>query len=156
MTGVAGPPVVYRHRQSSNVPIGIVVVITVVVGAVLVAAEATASAWLLVFAVSVFAAVLTLLFGRLTVTVYPDRVEAAFGRGWPRRLLPFADLTSARQVRNKWWYGWGIRMVPRGWMYNVWGLDAIELERSNGKVFRIGTDEPAALMAALGPRLPVS
>ena len=30
-------------------------------------------------------------------------------------------------VRNKWWHGWGVRWVPGGSMYNVWGLDAVEL-----------------------------
>ena len=54
-----------------------------------------------------------------------------------------------RQVRNKWWYGWGIRKIPKGWMYNVWGLDAVELEMESGKVFRIGTDEPDQLLGAL-------
>ena len=56
-----------------------------------------------------------------------------------------------RRVRNKWWYGYGVRKVPNGWMYNVAGLDAVELELGEDRVFRIGTDDPAALMAALTP-----
>ncbi len=57
-----------------------------------------------------------------------------------------------RPVRNSWWYGWGVRKVPGGWMYNVWGYDAIELELASGKVFRIGTDDPDGLLAALTER----
>jgi hypothetical protein len=34
-------------------------------------------------------------------------------------------------------------------MFNVWGLDAVEIEQRNGKRFRIGTGEPADLVAAL-------
>ena len=52
-------------------------------------------------------------------------------------------------MRNKWWYGWGLRWIPGGSMYNVWGFDAVELELRSGKVFRIGSDEPDALLAAL-------
>jgi len=52
-------------------------------------------------------------------------------------------------VRNKWWYGLGIRLTPHGWLYNVSGLDAIEIVRRSGKTFRVGTDEPKALAAAL-------
>jgi hypothetical protein len=37
-------------------------------------------------------------------------------------------------------------------MYNVWGLDAVELELQSGKKFRIGTDEPAELLAILSLR----
>jgi len=40
-------------------------------------------------------------------------------------------------------------MISGGWMYNVWGLDAVELNLTSGKVFRIGTDEPAELLAAV-------
>jgi hypothetical protein len=34
-------------------------------------------------------------------------------------------------------------------MYNVWGLDAVELELTSGKVFRIGTNESDRLHAAI-------
>jgi hypothetical protein len=34
-------------------------------------------------------------------------------------------------------------------MYNVWGLDAVEVELSSGKVFRIGTNDPENLLAAI-------
>lgn len=93
--------------------------------------------------------VVAVMFSRLTVTVDPTEVVAAFGAGWPRRNIALGEITSARRVRNKWWYGWGLRWIPGGWMYNVAGLDAVELQLRSGKVFRIGTDEPDALLAAL-------
>ena len=34
-------------------------------------------------------------------------------------------------------------------MYNVWALDAVELEFTSGKVFRIGTDDSGNLFDAL-------
>jgi hypothetical protein len=52
-------------------------------------------------------------------------------------------------VRNRWYYGWGIRITPRGWLYNVSGLDAVELALKNGKCVRIGSDEPHALARAI-------
>jgi hypothetical protein len=52
-------------------------------------------------------------------------------------------------VRNKWWYGWGIRLTPHGWLFNVGGLDAVELELASGRKFRIGTDEPQGLLNAI-------
>jgi hypothetical protein len=58
-------------------------------------------------------------------------------------------LVSAWQaVRNPWYVGWGIRMGPSGVVWNVSGLDAVELALSE-KRFRIGTDEPEALVEAI-------
>ncbi|MAB27778.1 MAG: hypothetical protein CMJ53_00585, partial [Planctomycetaceae bacterium] len=48
-----------------------------------------------------------------------------------------------------WLAGFGIRYIGRGWMWNVSGLDAIRIDRTKGGSFFIGTDEPAALEAAI-------
>jgi hypothetical protein len=45
--------------------------------------------------------------------------------------------------------GFGIRMGPRYRLYNVSGLDAVELRPKNGEIRRIGTDDPAGFVAAL-------
>jgi len=102
-----------------------------------------------VVAFLVVAAGATFMFSRLTVTVDEATVVAAFGLGWPRRTERLDEIVAVRKVRNKWIYGWGIRKLPGGWMYNVWGLDAVELDLSSGKMFRIGTDDPEGLLAAL-------
>jgi len=52
-------------------------------------------------------------------------------------------------VRNRWWYGWGIRWTPRGWLYNVSGLAAVELTLTDGRRLRIGIDEPERLCEAI-------
>ena len=141
----------YRHAQVGHawlpaLLLGLVVLLTLAVLGAGLAALLT-----LVWLVPVVAIVGH--FSLLTVTANEDGVKAAFGFGWPRRVISYQDVVAARVVRNKWYYGWGIRKVPRGWMYNVWGLDAVELEMDNGKVFRIGTDEPEVLQGVLGIRV---
>ena len=86
---------------------------------------------------------------QLTVAVDARAVTASFGWGWPSRTIDRAEIESAVRVRNSWWHGWGIRKVSRGWMYNNAGRDAIELSLRSGKVFRIGTDQPDDLLAAI-------
>ena len=66
-----------------------------------------------------------------------------------RRAIRLFDIAEARAVRNRWWYGWGIRLTPHGWMFNISGLDAVEIEYTNGRKFRIGTDEPNELEEAI-------
>jgi hypothetical protein len=46
-------------------------------------------------------------------------------------------------------YGWGIRWIPGGWLWNVSGLDGVELVLVNNRRFRVGTDEPEQLAAAI-------
>ena len=142
----------YEHRQTSLVALVIVDAVFSVVILVLIFGGAPIGA--IVVSAIAFVAIGALVFGfsRLTVSVDTaggGAVSAQFAWGWPRRTIDLAEIVAIRQVRNHWIYGWGIRKVPKGWMYNVGGFDAIELERTTGKVFRIGTDEAAALLAAL-------
>ena len=89
------------------------------------------------------------LFWGLTVEVNKDVVRLYFGFGIIHRSILREHIAMVTQVRNRWWWGFGIRWTPHGWMWNISGLDAIELTYHNGKKFRIGTDEPEALLEAL-------
>ena len=89
------------------------------------------------------------LFHQLTVTVSKDFIRLRFGVGVVHKKFAITDVESAAIVRNKWWYGWGIRITPHGWMYNVSGYDAVEIHLKNGRNARIGTDEPKRLLAAI-------
>jgi len=72
-------------------------------------------------------AVCLVLSPTLTVAVSDDRVEFWFGPGLIRRRIRASDIRSCRVVRNRWYWGWGIRLLPRGLLYNVFGLDTVEL-----------------------------
>lgn len=99
-------------------------------------------------------AVAALLFGSLTVKVDETHVRLAFGIGLIRKKFAFSEIQSAEVVRNKWFYGFGIRYIgPKSWLFNVSGLDAVELKMKNGKTYRIGTDEPKVLHEAIKSRM---
>jgi len=104
-------------------------------------------------AAMIILAMLIPVFGWLTITVDHEWVTASFGIGLIRKKIKINNIKAATQVRNKWWYGWGIRAFPDGWMYNVSGLDAVELELKSGSRFRIGTDEPEELLNSIRPKL---
>jgi hypothetical protein len=95
------------------------------------------------------AALLVFVFGTLTVEVGAEAIRLRFGVGLVRRTIPLRDVMGWREVRNPWYSGWGIRLGPGVVLWNVSGFDAVELTFREGKRFRVGTDEPAALAAAI-------
>ena len=95
------------------------------------------------------------LFPTLTADVRGDRLKCFFGFGLIRREIPLRDVQAVSVVRNSWTYGWGLRLIPGGWLWNVSGLDAVELKLRDGRLFRIGTDEPERLRVAISNALTV-
>ena len=93
------------------------------------------------------------LFSSLTVAVDEQMIKIQFGFGVIRKAFLLKDIESYAVVKNPWYYGWGIRYTPRGWLFNVSGFSAIELQMKNGKRYRIGTDEPDNLASALSEAL---
>jgi len=89
------------------------------------------------------------MLSSLTVVVTPSSLVFWFGPGVLRKTVPLAELEGVEAVRNPWYYGIGLRATPRGMLYNVSGLSAVEVTRRDGGRFRIGTDEPERLCASL-------
>ena len=101
-------------------------------------------------AVLFLGALVMALFVSLTVEVDSTALSCRFGPGFIRRRIPLVDIAGATAVKNPWVIGWGIRWYPgRCWVWNVSGLQAVELAMKNGRTFRIGTDEPTALVQAI-------
>ena len=98
-------------------------------------------------------AVLLALLSTLTVRVGGGAITVQFGVGIIRKRVQLSDVETYAKVRNPWYYGLGIRYTPRGWLYNIYGLSAIELLMKNGRTCRIGTDDPDGFAQALGKAL---
>jgi len=101
-------------------------------------------------------AVVLFLFHKLTVAVDAEFVRVAFGPGIIRMRFRLSDIESCQVVRNPWYAGWGLRILPRGYLLNVSGLEAVELRTKGGSIHRIGTDEPEVLCRVIESRLGMS
>lgn len=90
-------------------------------------------------------------FYSLQVVVDEKYLQIKFGYGIYQKKFLLSDIVFAQTVKNKWYYGWGIRggLWPKMWIYNVSGFDAVEIKMKNGKIYRIGTDEPKKLEEAI-------
>lgn len=131
----------YRRTQYAGWPLA--ASFTVVIG-VTIYAYLYAQLWPML-SIPVFFLILWALFYGLTVTIDDTRLEVRYGRGPISFTFRLDDIADCRIVRNKWYYGWGIRLTPHGWLYNIHGLDAVEIDLKDGRTYRIGTNDPQGL-----------
>jgi hypothetical protein len=143
-----GDAMIYRHTQRGTLILTICFA-AAVVGLVLWWRSGQWPAPLLMLVVMVATAT---LFSSLTVEVADRELRWHFGPGLWSYSLPLEDIKDVAVVRNQWWNGWGIRMRPGFRLYNVSGLDAVELRLQSNDVRRIGTDDPEGLVKALRAR----
>jgi len=101
--------------------------------------------------IMLFIIFLIISFVSLTVTIDEKDLRIQFGYGIYKKRFDLQDITSARTVKNKWYYGWGIHIWfwPYMLIFNVSGFDAVEIKLKSGKKIRIGTDEPEKLEQAI-------
>ena len=84
-----------------------------------------------------------LTFYKLTISIDSTSISFKMGVGIVSGKFLIADVQSCKPVKNNPLYGIGIRFINGGWLYNVTGLQAIELSFKNKKeIVRIGTDKP--------------
>jgi hypothetical protein len=135
----------YRHTQVGWVIIGSLAATVAFFSVIMAAVELSG---LLAIVVAVLLLVIV-LFGTLTVQVDSQRIRFRFGVGLIRRHIDLTDVRHFSQVKNPWYYGWGVHVFPGGVVYNVSGFSAVQLVLKDGKRVRIGTDEPDALCQAI-------
>ena len=149
----------YDHTQKGRLHLILapVVVAMVVLGIWLRHAPLAGSASVLDWAAAALVAVLLLCFRALTIRDEGDCLVLRYGF-IPLffRRIPFAAMTSVEPGRTSLIDGWGIHYIPgRGWTYNLWGFDCVVVHLGV-KTVRIGTDDPAGLLAFLRTRLPAA
>ena len=134
----------YRHTQPGIVVLAVCLVICGVSAAIAWQTELMPMIVTLIVLIAV-----AIIFYSLTVEVGDGELRWYFGPGlWTYRVA-LTEIKDVGIVRNHWWNGWGIRMAPGFRLYNVSGLDAVELHVGPNDIRRIGTDDPQGLAQAL-------
>ncbi|MCK6563017.1 hypothetical protein L6R21_27815 [bacterium] len=138
----------YRHTQ-----VGTVIIIAVLCAAIVtlfVLVMGAGPSWFSPLTVLAITGVVLAMFSSLTVEVEKSTLTCWFGVGFVRKTILLSEVDQVRAVENPWFVGWGIRWIPGSyWVWNVSGFRAVELVMKNGTRFRIGTDQPEALVQAI-------
>jgi hypothetical protein len=109
-----------------------------------------------VWAIPVTAIILLLTlinFSTLTVKVNEEKLSLHFGPGLIRKSFRLSEMMSSEVVTNPWYAGWGIRIGPDGWLFNVSGNRGIEIRMKSGAKYRIGSNEPEKLDSYIRQKL---
>lgn len=138
----------YHHTQRGTLMIVAMFAAALVSAAAAWQIPVAPARWLLVV-LAVGFLILGWLFSSLTVDVGTSELRWYFGPGMWRYRVARDDIADVRVVRNSWLQGFGIRMRPGFRLYNVSGLDAVELRLKSGEIRRVGTDEAQQLANAL-------
>ena len=138
----------YHHTQPGTLMLVAMLIASVVTAAMAYLNPSPTARWF-PWAIPLGFVLVGWLFSSLTVEVSDKEVRWHFGPGIWSYQIPLAEIASVQIVRNSWLNGFGIRMRPGFRLYNVSGLDAVELRLKSGDIRRIGTDDPQGLAASL-------
>ena len=146
----------YKHTQISYLMLAVTLVVLVLFAWAYITARAEPPSYysgtnFAVSAIMVLILFILASFATLTASIDENYLRIKFGYGIFARKFVLNQIASVQAVKNRWYYGWGIRLWlwPKMWIYNVSGFDAVEITMKNGKVYRIGTDVPEELETAI-------
>jgi hypothetical protein len=134
----------YRHTQPGFAILVVCLAIGALGAAMLWRTGQTSTIVMLIVLIAV-----AVVFHSLAVEVDDSELRWHFGPGFWTYRLARDEIRNVAVVRNRWWNGFGIRTAPGFRLYNVSGLDAVELQLKSGDIRRIGTDDPKGLAVAL-------
>lgn len=103
----------------------------------------SSSDFMILLFVSILLLACCVTFYQLTITVTQTQVSFKMGIGLFGKTYQMSDIRQCRPVSNSFIAGIGIKLLPNGWLYNVSGIKAIELQFKNKySIVRIGTNKP--------------
>jgi hypothetical protein len=139
----------YKHTQIGYLLIVALGAAVVMIGNLVVVTKFNPGAIFLL----IFMILCLIVFAALTVEVDDQAITLRFGMGLIRKSFLLQDIQAHRPVKNPWYYAWGIHAIPGGLIFNVSGMEAVELQMKNGRKYRIGTDDVQRLVSALETHL---
>jgi len=96
--------------------------------------------------------VISSLFYKLTIELDESVLRLSYGIGLIRIRFKIDKLIETQIIKTPWYYGLGIRVTPKGMLYNIQGSKAVMikyLKNGKSKSVMVGTPEPEQLIQAL-------
>jgi hypothetical protein len=89
------------------------------------------------------------MFYSFTVEISEGILKFWFGIGIIRKTYALSEVQSTKEVDNPWYYFWGVKSIPGGWLYAIAPGTAVEIVLKNGRIVHLGTNQPRKLKQAI-------
>ena len=94
--------------------------------------------------------VIYLLFYGMKTIIDEQTIRITYGIGLITKKIKLDEVKDVSVVSNPWYYGWGIRFIPNGMLYNISGSAGVELTfKEKSRILRIGSANASALKLAI-------
>ena len=89
-------------------------------------------------------------FYSFTIQIADGKLNFWFGFGVGGKSFPIEGIRSVETVKNPWYYFWGIKSIPGGWLYSIApGGRAIEMIFKDNRKIHLGTNRPEEIKQRL-------
>jgi len=101
---------------------------------------------------------LILLFYKLRIKVDEQGISVIYGIGIIKFRIQPEKISYVKKTKSPFFYGFGIRMIPGGMLYNIQGTQSVEVSyfKTKNKLVRIGSADWDNLIAAIKERYQVN
>jgi hypothetical protein len=93
------------------------------------------------------------LFSTFTIEIAHDHLSFWFGIKGLGKTYALHEIQTTQAVKNPWYYLWGIKTIPGGWLYAIAPGKALEIVLKNGHIVRLGTTHPEKVKKVLDETL---
>ena len=94
-----------------------------------------------IFIIILFCGLLSGFYGK-TIIVTEKQIKIRFGIGFYTKIIDLSDISSVNITKYPVYFGYGIRLLSNGLLYNVSGRHAIEIKLKNKKnIIQIGSND---------------
>jgi len=138
----------YRHTQYGALMFIVFLITGILIAVVarMILAEDRVLSAILMIGVYLFGLV---MFYSLTVEISEEKLKFWFGIGVVRKTIALSEIQSTKEVKNPWYYFWGVKSIPGGWFYAIAPGTAVEIKLKNGGIIQLGTNQPIKLNRAI-------
>lgn len=103
----------------------------------------SSSNFLVPYLILMFVFVVTiLLFYKLTISIDEEKITAIFGIGFLKKTILLNEIDSIENYEIPWYAGIGVRLTPKGWLWNVSTGNAVLIQNKTKTItFLVGSNE---------------
>lgn len=89
------------------------------------------------------------MFYSSTIEISEEKLKFWFGIGIVRKTFVLSEIQSSKEVDIPWYYFWGVKSIPGGWLWSIAPGTGVEIVLKNGSIVLLGTNQPEKLKQAV-------